>query len=210
MFFGAETRSLDVESQRDRSDHGPVAAIPFKTRAREPSYTTRTVINTPRVSKGIAWSYGGLTIFIAALTGGFATASVLTPMGAADAAAAVGTTVVGGILFRLWRSLYTTSYVVTDDYRFIETTRLIGGHQRIHLTTIEALEPTRIPCGIKIFGASCLGGYYWIPDLGTAFMAITNRDDDLLISTLTRRYIITPQDPHQSQAILTLKRQPKP
>ncbi len=169
-----------------------------------------TVINTPRVSKGIAWSYGGLTIFIAALTGGFAAASVLTPMGAGGAAAAVGTAVVGGIVFRLWRSLYTTRYVVTDDELLIETTRLIGGRQSIRLTAIEALEPIHIPCGIKVFGASCHGGYYWIPGLGTAFLAITNHDDGLLISTPTGRYIITPQDPHQFQATLALKRQPKP
>jgi len=169
-----------------------------------------TVINTPRVSKGIAWSYGGLTIFIAALTGFFAAASILTPMGAGGAAAAVGTAIVGIIMFRLWRSLSTTRYVVTEDALLIETTKLIGGSKRIRLTAIEALETTVIPFGLKVFGASFHGGYYRIPGLGTAFMAITNLEDGLLIHTTKGHYIITPKDPQQFQETIAHKLQRRP
>jgi hypothetical protein len=167
-----------------------------------------TVINTPRLSKGIAWSYGGLTIFIAALTGLFAAASILTPMGAGGSAAVVGTAAVEGIIFRLWRSLYTTRYVVTEDAPLIETTKLIGGSQRIRLTAIKALERTWIPFGLKIFGASFHGGSYRILGLGTAFMAITNREDGLLIHTTKGHYIITPNAPQQFQETIahTLQR----
>lgn len=169
-----------------------------------------TVINTPRVSRRIAWSYGSLTIFIAVLTGFFAGASILTPMGTGGAAAAVGTAVVGVIIFRLWRSLYTTRYVVTEEDLLIETTKLIGGSQRIRLTAIESLEKTLIPFGIKLFGASFHGGYYQIPGLGTAFMAITNLEDGLLIHTTKGRYIITPKAPQRFQETILHKLQRGP
>ena len=156
-----------------------------------------TLINKPRVSKGIAWSYGGLTIFVGAMIVFFACASVFTPMGTGGAAASVGSTVVGVIMFRLWRSLYKTRYVLTDEDLIIETTKLIGGGKRIRLNAIESLERTLIPVGVKLFGASFHGGYYKIPVIGTTFMAITNLEDGLLIQTTKGNYIITPKNPLQ-------------
>ncbi|MCZ2809243.1 MAG: PH domain-containing protein, partial [Candidatus Bathyarchaeota archaeon] len=76
----------------------------------------------------------------------------------------------------------------------IKTTKLIGGGKRISLKTIKSLEQTLIPFGFRIFGASFHGGYYQIPNLGRAFLAITNFHDGLLIKTQDGNYIITPKD----------------
>ena len=77
----------------------------------------------------------------------------------------------------------------------IKTTKLIGGGKRIFLKTIESLEEILIPFGVRLFGASFHGGYYQIPGLGMAFLAITNFRDGLLIKTKNGNYIITPKDP---------------
>ena len=69
--------------------------------------------------------------------------------------------------------------------------RLIG--KKIQLNTIERVEKTLYPFGIKLFGASFHGGYYKIPGLGRAFLAITNFDDGILIRTTEGNYIITPR-----------------
>lgn len=149
------------------------------------------------MSKGIAWSYSGLTIFIGAMIVFFAYASVFTPMETGGAAASVGSTVVGVIMFRLWQSPYKTRYILTEEDLIIETTKLIDGGKLIRLNAIESLERTLIPVDVKLFGASFHGGYYKIPVIGTAFMAITNLEDCLLIQTTSGNYIITPKNPLQ-------------
>ena len=154
-----------------------------------------SVVNKPIVSKSIAWSYGILAAFIAALIGFFIYAGVFTPMGVSGFAAAFGIAIVEGIILTIIRSLYSTKYVIADNELAIETTRLIGGNKRIPLNTIQLVEKIFIPYGIKLFGASFHGGYYKIPNLGRAFLAITNYNDGLLIKTKQRSYIITPSSP---------------
>ena len=156
---------------------------------------TLNITNEPVVSKGVAWSYGGLAVFIAALIVFFAYAGFFTPMGASGIAASLGSVIVEGIMLLILRSLYRTRYVLTDEELVIKTTKLIGGEKRIPLKRVEAVEKILIPFGIKLFGASFHGGYYQIPGLGRAFLAITNFQDGLLIKTRGGNYIITPKNP---------------
>lgn len=126
----------------------------------------------------------------------FAYAAFFTPMGAGGVLASFGSAIVGLVISLIFRSLYNTRYVLTDDDLIIETTKLIGGSKRIRLNAIKSLQRTLIPLGFKLFGASFHGGYYKIPVIGKAFMAITNFEDGLLIKTKRENYIITPKDPH--------------
>lgn len=153
------------------------------------------IANEPEVSKAVAWLYGGIVVFIAALMVFFAFAGFFTPMGATGIAASVVLAFVEAVMLLLLRSLYRTRYVLTDEELVIKTTKLIGGDKRISLKTIESLEDTLIPFGVRLFGASFHGGYYQIPGLGRAFLAITNFHDGLLIKTKNGNYVITPKEP---------------
>ena len=153
------------------------------------------IANEPEVSKAVAWLYGGIVVFIAALMVFFAFAGFFTPMGVTGIAASVVLAFVEAVMLLLLRSLYRTRYVLTNEELVIKTTRLIGGGKRISLKTIESLEDTLIPFGVKLFGSSFHGGYYQIPGLGRAFLAITNFHDGLLIKTKNGNYVITPKNP---------------
>lgn len=153
------------------------------------------VVNEPEVSKAVVWLYGCIVVFIAASMVFFAFAVFFTPMGVTGIAALIVLAFVEAVMLLILGSLYRTRYVLTDEELFIKTTRLIGGGKRIALNTIESLEETLIPFGVRLFGASFHGGYYQIPGLGRAFLAITNFHDGLLIKTKNGNYIITPKDP---------------
>lgn len=160
------------------------------------------IINKPEVSKTIAWSYGGLSIFIYIVAVFFVLAGIFTPMQIGGIVSAVVLVFVGAIILLLLRSLYTTRYVLKDNELIVKTTRLIGGTKTIALKDVESVEETLIPFGIRLFGASFHGGYYHIPNLGRAFLAITNFHDGLLIKTSKGDYIITPQNPVEFKAAL--------
>jgi len=152
------------------------------------------IINEPDVSKVIVWMYGGIGVFIAALMVFFAFSGFFTPMGVTGIVSSIVLAFVEAVMLLLLRSLYRTRYILTDEELFIKTTKLIGGGKRISLKTIKSLEQTLIPFGVRIFGASFHGGYYQIPNLGRAFLSITNFHDGLLIKTQDGNYIITPKD----------------
>jgi hypothetical protein len=95
----------------------------------------------------------------------------------------------------LIRSIHNTRYILSDRELIIDTSVLIGGSKSIKLDTIESVEKTLYPFGFKLFGASFHGGYYSIPGLGRAFIAITNLDDATLIKTAQNNYIISPSNP---------------
>ena len=74
----------------------------------------------------------------------------------------------------------------------------------IRLSNIKSVEKTLIPVGVKVAGASLLGGYYYIFGLGYARVAMTNFNDGVLITTKrktgrgrVKHYVITPRDPQR-------------
>ena len=98
------------------------------------------------------------------------------------------------VMVLLLRSIYRTRYILTDEKLVIKTSKLIGGNKTIPLKTIDSVEATPIPLGLRMFGASFHGGYYHVPNVGKTFEAITNFHDGLLIKSRTGNYVITPRN----------------
>ena len=109
------------------------------------------------------------------------------------------------LFLMLIRSLRKTGYILSDNELIIDTSVLIGGSKRIPLDNIESVEKTLYPFGFKLFGASFHGGYYSIPGLGRAFIAVTNLDDAILIKTTQSNYIISPRNPVDFLEVLKSK-----
>ncbi|MEM2093987.1 MAG: PH domain-containing protein [Candidatus Bathyarchaeia archaeon] len=153
------------------------------------------MVNKPRVSRTIAGVYIGSAIFIASCIGFFIYAGLFTPMGSLGLMAATVSGIVEAIFVLILLSIYRTEYILTEEELVIKTTRLIGGTKRIFMRDITRIERTLIPFGLRLFGASFHGGYFQVPSLGRVFMAITNFNDGVLISTRGENFIITPDKP---------------
>ena len=153
-------------------------------------------VNKPRVSKSILRFYQGLTAFIAILILVFAYTAFFTPAGITMLGVSFMLLVLIMPLFiMLVRSINNTKYILFDEELLIDTSSIIGGSKRIPLGEIESVERTLIPLGWKLWGASFHGGFYRIPGLGKAFLAITNMGDGVLIRTQSMNYIISPIEP---------------
>ena len=99
------------------------------------------------------------------------------------------------IMVSLVAAIYGTTYTLTKKELVIKASILIGGTKRIPVETIESAEKTLIPFGIRLFGASAYGGYWYFPNVGRAFVAMTNFKDGLLIKAQHGIYLITPKNP---------------
>lgn len=163
-------------------------------------------VNKPEVSKTTSWMYGAIVVFIAAMGAAFAFAGFLTPMGTVGIAASLLLIVIETVMVLLLRSLYRTRYILTDEELVIKTSKLIGGSKTVPLETIDSVEATPIPCGIRLFGASFHGGYYQVPDIGRTFQSITNYHDGLLIRAENKNYITTPKDRMKFKEAIETKR----
>ena len=153
------------------------------------------IINKPEVSGAITLSYKALVVFIVSVTVFFSYAAFFTPMGNVGIGAAIISAFAGMIILLVLVSINRTTYILTKEELIIKATRLIGGGKTIPLRTVESVEKTLIPFGIKLFGASFHGGYYYVPSMGRAFLTITNFKDGLLIKTSHENYLITPSEP---------------
>ena len=155
-------------------------------------------MNKPEVSRVIVGFYVGMTVFVSVVFGiVFYFVYTEAPPNSVVAMAVLVPVIilVEGLMLWAVASIYRTRYVLTDSELVVETSRLIGGSKRIPLETIQSLQRTLIPFGIKLFGASFHGGYYYIPSIGRAFMVITNYRDGILIKATNGNYVITPNNP---------------
>jgi hypothetical protein len=153
-------------------------------------------VNNPRVSKSILLFYQGLTAFIAILILVFGYTAFFTPAGITMIGVSfILLILIMPIFIMLIRSINNTKYILLDEDLLIDTSSIIGGNKRIPLEEIELVERTLIPIGLKLWGASFHGGFYRIPGLGKAFLAITNMGDGVLIRTQSMNYIISPSEP---------------
>jgi hypothetical protein len=142
--------------------------------------------------------YIGFAVFVACLALVFIYLAFSTP---------AGTVLLGGsfvllvliepLFLLLLRSLHNTMYILCEDELVIDTSVLIGGGKKIRLGDVESVDKTLYPFGFKLFGASFHGGYYSIPGLGRAFIAVTNLDDGVLLRTRQGNYIISPSNPEE-------------
>jgi asparagine N-glycosylation enzyme membrane subunit Stt3 len=167
-----------------------------------------SVVNRPEVSRPLTWFYLATTILVVALGLVLAYFYVQMP----QIVGIIGLVVivaVGIIMVSLIASIYRTKYALTQKELVIEASILIGGTKRIPLETIESAERTLIPFGIRLFGATGYGGYYYFPNVGRAFMAITNFKDGVLIKTKQGNYLITPKNPQNFIEFITATAKPE-
>jgi hypothetical protein len=161
-----------------------------------------SVVNRPEVSRPLAWFYIAMSVFVAAVGLLLAYSYLWMP----QIVGIIGLVVIAAVeivMVSLTASLYRTRYILTQKELVIMASVLIGGNKRIPLETIESTDKTLIPFGIRLFGASGYGGYYYFPNVGRAFMAITNFKDGVLIKTQHGNYLITPKNPESFIESLT-------
>ena len=159
-----------------------------------------SIVNKPEVSGPLAGVYVATTALVAALALFFVYLYLQAPVlrGLVIVIVVlVVIVVVEMIVITIEVSLYTTRYTLTQSELILRASIFIGGTKRISLDTIESAERTLIPFGIRLFGASGYGGYYYFPNIGRAFVVITNFKDGVLIKAKQGSYLITPKNPEE-------------
>jgi len=161
-----------------------------------------SIVNKPEISKWLKGFYLGTAVFVLAVVGialYFPSVQTSATRGLAPLELIVVLIVVlgfvEGIMIWLAVSIHRTTYILTDNELILKAPRLIGGSKRIPLETIESIQRTLIPFGFRLFGASFYGGYYYFPNVGKAFMVITNFKDGVLLKAQHGNYVITPRKP---------------
>ena len=155
-----------------------------------------SVVNKPEVSGSLRWFYNATAVLLAALGAFFAYLSLQTRI----VGLAVGLVIVVAveiIIISIAVSMYRTEYTLAQHELIIKASVFVGGTKRIPLETIESIERTLIPFGIRLFGATGYGGYYYFPNIGRTFMVITNFRDGVLIKAKQGNYLITPMNPDE-------------
>lgn len=92
-------------------------------------------------------------------------------------------------LFILYRA-YTMKFTVTEKEVIV---RGAFHTYAINRADIKSVEKVPIPLGFRLAGASLLGGFYYLPGIGKAWVAMNNFTDGVLIRTKNRNYLITPE-----------------
>lgn len=91
--------------------------------------------------------------------------------------------------------------VYNMNYELVNDRLIIHGAfntNTIHIHNIEEIKLSAIPFGIRLFGGSFVGGRYYLPGIGKAWVAMTNFKDGVLITTRDQEnYVITPANPKQ-------------
>lgn len=148
-------------------------------------------IFTSHFSKWIAGFYGATLIFLVVLI-------IFVPLFEAMqlvermAFYSLFSAVILIMLYTVYKAA-NMKFVLTNEK--IEISGLLR-KKKIKLSSIEKVEKTPIPFGFRLFGASFLGGKYYLPGIGKANVAMTNFQDGVLIETRQgKNYVITPVEP---------------
>jgi hypothetical protein len=166
-----------------------------------------SAVNKPEVSGPLAWFYIATAVLLAALGALITYLYVQTQ----KVGAIVGLAVVVAveiIIISIVVSMYRTEYTLTQRELIMRASVFIGGTKRVSLEMIKSAERTLIPFGIRLFGATGYGGYYYFPNIGKTFVVITNFRDGVLIKTKQGNFLITPKNP--DDFIESIKRMAKP
>jgi hypothetical protein len=92
-------------------------------------------------------------------------------------------------------SAYKMKFIVNDNDLTIND---IFFTRTIKKSDIKSVEKTLIPIGFRLFGASFLGGIYYIPGIGRSYIAMGNFNDGVMIKTKDgKNFIITPEKPQE-------------
>ena len=149
------------------------------------------IVFKSKVSRWIAGFYWAILIFLAAM---FIGVPLFAPMTFFETSIFVITFVIVFliILYTLFRA-YRLSFIISRDRL------LIGGILKKHeiiFSEVKEFKKVPIPFGFRLFGASFLGGRFYLPGVGNATVAMSNFDDGVLISTKKGyNFVITPLNP---------------
>ena len=149
------------------------------------------IVFKSKVSSWIAGLYWAILIFLAIM---FIGVPLLAPMTFFDKIifVIVFFMVFLVIVFILFRA-YRLSFVISKDKLVING--LLKKHE-IMFSDIKEVKKVPIPFGFRLFGASFLGGRYYLPGVGNATVAMSNFDDGVLITTKKGyNFVITPLNP---------------
>jgi len=149
------------------------------------------VVFKTRVSRWISGLYWAILIFIAIL---FIGIMFYTPMTFFE----IGIFIIIFfiifiiIIFTLFRA-YRLSFIISKDTLIING--LLKKH-KIMFSDIKNVKKVPIPFGFRLFGASFLGGRYYLPGIGNATIAMSNFNDGVLVTTKNGyNFVITPLNP---------------
>lgn len=144
-----------------------------------------------KLSKWIAGLYWGILVFIALL---FLGIGIFSPMAILEASILIITFFV--IFIIIAYTLYKAKrlrFIISTDGLILDG--LLKKYE-IAFSDIKDLKKVPIPIGFRLFGASFLGGRYYLPGIGNATVAMSNFDDGVLISTNKGyHFVITPLHP---------------
>ena len=160
------------------------------------------VVNKPVVSRWILGFYAFTLAFLVGLTVFLVLLSLLHGPHPLALFLSLVPAFASAFIALLLRSILLTRYILTPGRLEIRVSRLVSGPRVIPLGEVVEVKRTLIPFGLRLFGASFHAGYYHVPGLGRAFLAITNFRDGVLIKTRGANYIVTPSKPEEFVGLL--------
>jgi hypothetical protein len=142
------------------------------------------------LSGWIAGMYWGIVIFLAILMTGI---PLIEPLPYPGNAFFYGVFLIvfAVMAFTLYKA-YRMKFEITKDSIIIYG---VFRKNVIKRSEIKELKKVPIPYGFRLFGASFLGGWYYLPGIGKAWVAMGNFRDGVLITTKQNNYVITPKNP---------------
>ena len=150
---------------------------------------------TTRKSKGILAIYWGGLIFLVVLLTGTSRWSQddMSPL-ETNVFYAVFAVVIVFFIYLLYR-IYHMRYLIKNGEITIHGA---FNNNVVKISDITEIKKTAIPTGIRLWGGSFMGGLYYLPGIGKAWVAMTNFEDGVLITTRNKKhYVVTPQNPDQ-------------
>ena len=143
------------------------------------------------LSRWIAGMYWGIIVFLLILMAGIPLVEPLSYPGNV-LFYGVFLVVFAIMAFTLYKA-YKMRFAITKDSIII-----CGVFRKnvIKRSEIHEVKKVPIPYGFRLFGASFLGGWYYLPGIGRAWVAMGNFRDGVLITTKNKRnFVITPKNP---------------
>jgi hypothetical protein len=154
---------------------------------------TKEAVFGSRMSGWIAGLYWGILIFLGAVLIGVPLLAGMTLLEGSIFSVVFAFIII--IFICILASAYRMSFVIAKDEIII---RGVFRTSRIRKNEIKSVQKTPIPTGFRLFGASFLGGWYYLPGIGTAWVAMTNFSDGVLITTKQgKHFVITPVNPEK-------------
>ena len=149
------------------------------------------VVFKSKVSRWIAGLYLAILIFLATMFVGISLSSSVTYFNKIIFVI-VFFIILIIIVFTLFKA-YRLSFIISEERLVING--LFKKHE-ILFSDIKEIKKVPIPFGFRLFGASFLGGRFYLPGIGNATVAMSNFDDGVLVSTKKGyNFIITPLNP---------------